>query len=185
MRLLSNKRLMRRIIIAATALGLSIPVAVVVIKQVTSYTTNRIGQLFTPHVVTFEISNITNQDVSQAIKKFITKRTTRDSLLQFNADQFFKTLKKRFAIIKKVELHLRPPDTLHLTIIGHTPCARINNRFVLGDNNRLIAESFFDEQTLQTLPNITVNTRLPQEKNHEQTRRHLYSRHHRRTMGYL
>lgn len=164
MRLLSNKRLVRRIIIAVATLGLGIPAAVVVVKKVTSYTTNRIGQIFTPNVVTFEITNITNPDVSQAIMKFITKRTTQENLLHFDADQFFNALKKHFTIIKKVELHLKPPDTLHLTIVGHTPCARINNEVVLGDDNHLIAETFFDEQTMQTLPTITVNPHLLKQK---------------------
>jgi hypothetical protein len=160
MRLLNNKRLVRRIILATAAVGIGIPATVIVVKQATSYTTNRIGELFTPNAVTFEIRNISNQDVSQAIMLFITKRTTQDSLLHFNADQFFEALKKRFAVIKKVELHLKPPKTLHLTIVGHTPCARINDQLVLGDDNQVLAESFFDEQTLRALPTITVNPRL-------------------------
>jgi hypothetical protein len=163
MRKIQISKPLKRTIFLLILVGLGIPTGII-IKKVSSASSQGIKELFTPHIITYNITSIFDVSLRTNIQKFVEAHTHQQNLIAFDRTKFYKDLKHHFPIIKSVEYELRPPETLHCTIIGTTPLCRINNTLILGNKRRLFPCSLFNEINQELLPNITINSRLLGEK---------------------
>ncbi len=157
------KKVYKRIIVLIIMAGVIIPPLVVVSKKIVAAYSSQMNALFTPKEIALEISNISNPSVAQAIKEFVTTKTST-SMLEFSPQVFYRELKKAFPIVQKLDWHFSSAQVLHLTVMGTTPFCVINNNYVLGDKRRLLTPDLFEAQQLKDLPRITMHERWLGEK---------------------
>lgn len=65
-------------------------------------------------------------------------------------------LRERFACIKTIELALHAPGTLSIVMQSHTPCARINDEFVMTDEGTIFAAAAFHEACVARLDHVVM-----------------------------
>lgn len=156
---ISSKKRFKRIIVVLICLGIAIPPIVLLVKKFFYTSSEQLHQLFTPKEVVCTINDIFNQELYETIKTFVTQRTTQQSLLGFDHENFYHDLKKKFPIIKEIDLQFQAPQTLYLTIKGTLPYCIVNDTFVLGNKCRLFSKELFSTANINQLPSIQINER--------------------------
>lgn len=153
----SSRKRFKRAIAITICLVITIPPIALLVKKFLYSSSKQLHQLFVPKEVVCSINDIFDQTLFNEIKTFVTKKTTQQSLLNFDRQCFYQDLKKKFPIIKEIEWQYQAPQTLYLTIRGTVPYCIINETFVLGNKRRLFPKDYFSNANLDQLPCIQVN----------------------------
>lgn len=150
------KKALKRYVVLFLLLVIIVPPLVIVTRKIISSTSLSINSIFVPRQISCTFINISSEATKQQIKNIVQSTLTRESLIHFDANQFYKTLEQQFPIIKTMVWKFQAPNTLALTITGAKPIFLINNTSVMGNKKHLIPPSFFDQNIVAQLPQICV-----------------------------
>ncbi len=115
------------------------------------------AKLITPQKIEFSIDHIYSKDLIKDLTEFVTKNTSTEKLTEFNPQAFYKKLKAKFKIIKKIEWDFTQPQIAKLKLQGTKPFGKINNKFVLGNKKRLFHFDHFKDFDIENLKNIQLS----------------------------
>lgn len=154
------RKMLKRILVASTLVGLVVPVLYVAGRHVYNASTKQVQQLFTPKNVQLTITDVANPILQSSIQNYVTSYTTQDSLLNLDPARFVAELQTRFPVIKKITYTYVPPQTIALNITGTKPLCVVNNRFIVGNQEKVLALNTFAPDITAALPRITIDQKL-------------------------
>ena len=154
------RKILKRILVASTLVGLVVPILYVAGRHVYNVSAKQVKQLFTPKNVQLTITDVANPTLQTSIRNFVTNYTTQDSLLNLDPTSFVAKLQARFPIIKKVTYTYVPPQTIAFNITGTKPLCIVNNRFIVGNQEKVLPLTTFAADITAALPRITIDQKL-------------------------
>ncbi len=154
------RKILKRILVASTLVGLVVPILYVAGRRIYNVSASQVQQLFTPKNVQVVIADVANPVLQAAIRDYVTNYTTQDSLLNLDPKTFVAQLQTKFPVIKKVTYTYVPPQTIAFDITGTKPICVVNNRFIVGNQEKVLALSTFAPDITAALPRITIDQKL-------------------------
>ncbi len=126
-------------------------------KVVVSTLSKGIKQITTPTTINYSIKDIYSESLQTKITDFIEKESTPKKLSSFTPEQFYKKLKSKFKIIKKIKWNFTQPKIAKLTINGVRPFCKINNKLILGNKKRLFDPFYFEQFNTENLNQVYLS----------------------------
>ena len=150
------KKSAKRLLVISILVSVGLPAIIVGTKKAFFFSSKHVHAFFTPKEASVTLVAFYHKDLEAKISRYISQHTTANSLLNFDPASFANKLKVAFPAIKTVTYHYQPPQTIAFRIEGTTPRCVVNNTFVIGDQQQLLATTDFDPSTLSALPSLSV-----------------------------
>ena len=116
-----------------------------------------------PKKIIWSVDKIYSDTEKQKLSSFI-QQSIDSGMFNFDTSIFYKELKKKHKVIKKVEWNFSNPDYAQLKVYGIDPKYLINNKFVLGNKKRLFQKDQFGEFEKEKFVELNIDNKFLGEK---------------------
>ncbi|MCF7799678.1 hypothetical protein K9L05_02600 [Candidatus Babeliales bacterium] len=108
--------------------------------------------------------NFYSKKLEKEIASFFKKNINSEKISKDKLNSFCLQLKKKYKIIKKIELNSINPDNIECKITAAQPLFTVNNKFVLTDKKRLFDCEFFEFFDRKKINNFFIQESFLKEK---------------------
>lgn len=126
--------------------------------RITIFIINKgIKEISTPQEIEYSLKHIYSESLKKNIAEFIEKHSKPHKLSNFDPEKFYKKLKTKFKMVKKIKWDFTQPQTAKLTIKGVKPFFTINNKLVMGNKKRIFDPVYFEGFEIKSLNNVYLS----------------------------